>query len=255
MALCTLRWASAKAEKQVETTVLLPDGNAAGPFPVFYLLHGLSDDATIWLRRTRIEGYVAGLPLIVVMPDGYRSFYANNPGGQRMGDFIAQELPSMIERTFPARADRGGRCVGGLSMGGYGALRTALAYPDRYASATSHSGAVLHGGPLMEVPSNQSVLQRAEYERLFGPSPAGTESDLLHLARAAKASGKPLPQLRIDCGVDDFLFDNNRRFHAELDNAGYPHEYATFPGSHTWDYWDLRVREAVAFHAKAMGIK
>jgi S-formylglutathione hydrolase FrmB len=253
MALCTLRWFSGKIQKSVETQVILPDGGGPGPFPVFYLLHGLSDDSSTWLRRTRIEAYVAGLPLIVVMPDGFRSFYVNNREGHPFGDYIALELPAMIERTFHARTDRGGRCVGGLSMGGYGALRTALAHPDRYASATSHSGALCHGGPLMHPPEKETVLYAGEMGRIFGPDPTGTDADLLHLARTAHAAGH-LPKLRIDCGTDDFLFDCNQHFHRELAAANVPHEYETFPGAHTWDYWDLHVRDALAFHAKVLGI-
>jgi S-formylglutathione hydrolase FrmB len=253
MALCTLRWFSGKIQKHVETQVILPD-SGTGPFAVFYLLHGLSDDSSIWLRRTRIEAYAAGLPLIVVMPDGFRSVYVNNHAGHPFGDYISLELPAMIERTFHARTDRGGRCVGGLSMGGYGALRTALAFPDRFASATSHSGALCHGGPLMHSPDKESVLYTGEMARIFGPDPTGSDADLLHLAGQAHAAGN-LPKLRIDCGVDDFLFECNQRFHAELQAAGVPHEYETFPGAHTWDYWDVHVREALSFHATALGLK
>ncbi len=50
-------------------TVIFPEAGGEGPFPVFYLLHGLSDDHTTWSRRTSIERYVSGLPLIVVMPE------------------------------------------------------------------------------------------------------------------------------------------------------------------------------------------
>ena len=60
-------WSNALA-KQTAFNAIVPD-QGKGPFPVFYLLHGLSDDHTIWLRRTRIDSYVNDLPMIVVMPD------------------------------------------------------------------------------------------------------------------------------------------------------------------------------------------
>ncbi len=99
MALCTLSWKSAVLGKMTTTQVLLPDGKA-GPFPVLYLLHGLSDDASTWVRRSRIEVYVKDLPLVVVMPDGYRGFYTNNAEGPAYARHIGEELPGLIERTF-----------------------------------------------------------------------------------------------------------------------------------------------------------
>ena len=63
-----------------------------------------------------------------------------------------------------------------------------------------------------------------------------------------------MPKLRIDCGADDFLIEHNREFHAHLNKLKVPHEYAEFPGAHTWDYWDLHIREALAFHARALGL-
>jgi putative tributyrin esterase len=246
MAFCQVQWFSKTIVKQVGMNVVLPD-EGAGPFATFYLLHGLSDDYTIWHRRTRIEWYARAYPLIVVMPDGFRGFYTNNEQGPAYAAHFAEEMTGFIERTFPARKDRTGRCIGGLSMGGYGALRLALGYPTVYASATSHSGALLHGQ------KTWSASELAEYRRVFGPRPRGSSHDLLELARKAKAM-KKLPKLRIDCGTEDFLLEDNRAFHASLEKLGIPHEYEEFPGGHEWDYWDQHVRDALAFHTRALGI-
>src|SRR5215470_15991071 len=101
-------------------------GKKRNKYPTLYLLHGLSDDHTIWTRRTSIERYAANLPLMVVMPDGERGFYTD-----------AKEGPK-----FQTEAERAGRCIGGLSMGGYGAVKLALKHPDMFVSANSHSGAL-----------------------------------------------------------------------------------------------------------------
>src|SRR5438045_2826240 len=123
-----------------QMNVILPEkGN--GPFPVYYLLHGLSDDYTIWHRRTSIERYVSELPLIVVMPAGYRGFYTDAEQGPAYGRYMIEDVIGFVERTFPASSKRSARCVGGLSMGGYGALRLGLAHPNMFVSANSHSGA------------------------------------------------------------------------------------------------------------------
>jgi S-formylglutathione hydrolase FrmB len=251
MALCEVRWHSAVLGQKLSMNVILPEVSHA-PFPVFYLLHGLTDDHTVWLRRTNVERYVADLPLIVVMPDGHRGFYTDHVNGPAYGRYTADEIPAFVERNFPAMRTRESRCIGGLSMGGYGALRLALAHPDRYVSATSHSGAVGMGD--RDHPRDGGPVGLAEFRRIFGLSPWGTDHDLLHLARAAKAGPTPLPKIRMDCGTEDFLLDDNRTLHDELTKIGIPHEYEEFPGAHNWDYWDQHVRQAIAFHARALGI-
>jgi S-formylglutathione hydrolase FrmB len=228
--------------------VILPD-SGKGPFATFYLLHGLSDDYSIWHRRTRIEMYLANLPLIVVMPDGFRGFYTNNNEGPAYFDYMTKDLPAYIERNFPAKRTRNGRCVGGLSMGGYGALLMGLGRPDMFASVNSHSGALLCGSTVSD------IRKSAEFRRIFGPNPKGSEHDLIHLARRLKKAGKQLPSIRIDCGTEDFLLKENRTYHAELQKLGIAHQYEEFPGSHSWDYWDLHIREAIAFHAKALRLQ
>ncbi|MBN2452554.1 MAG: esterase family protein [Lentisphaeria bacterium] len=248
MAFAQMQWRSEVLGKQVGMAVILPDVGVP-PFPVFYLLHGLSDDYTIWHRRTRIEWYVRDLPLIVVMPDGFRGFYTDNAQGPDYATYMAVELPALVQRFLPARTDRGGRCIGGLSMGGYGALRLALGYPERYVSANSHSGALLFGH---RNPDPQDA-RAPEFLRITGPNPAGSTHDLLTLARRCGERGM-LPALRIDCGTEDFLLPANREFLAFLKAEGIAHEYAEFPGAHTWDYWDTHVQEALAFHCRHLGI-
>ena len=248
MALAQLQWFSQTLQKMVSTSAILPE-TGSGPFATFYLLHGLSDDQSAWLRRTRIEWYVRDLPLIVVMADGGRNFYTDNADGPAYARFFAEELPAFVERTFPARVDRIGRCVGGLSMGGYGALRLALGYPERFASANSHSGALL----AWRYDPALTSLSKDEHRRIFGAKAEGSAHDLLALAARAKRRRK-LPKLRIDCGTEDSLLGTNRSFAGTLRKLHIAHEYAVFPGAHDWDYWDLHVREAIAFHAKEMGL-
>jgi len=146
---------------------------------------------------------------------------------------------------FPTKRSRAARGVGGLSMGGYGALRIALAYPETFAAATSHSGAVLHGS--RNHPRAGGALGKQEFARIFGKSPAGSDHDIVALARRARAKGK-VPKIRIDCGAEDSLLDDNRALHARLDALRIVHEYEEFPGGHDWEYWDLHVPDALAFH-------
>ena len=250
MALVTFRWYSRVLEKHVETQLLVPE-HQTGRCATFYLLHGLSDDSTMWLRRTRLESDVAGLPLIVVMPDGFRGFYTDNHHGPAFGRYVGEELVAVIDRVFPTLPERGKRSIGGLSMGGYGALRTALTYPDRFISANSHSGAINHGR--FDTPDPPQSASDVLLRDVFGPNPRGGPNDLVALAKTAQAAGK-LPGLLIDCGDDDFLIDGNVAVHDDLTAAGVPHTFRRFPGRHDWDYWSEHVRDAIAFHAEAMGV-
>ena len=98
-------------------------------YPVLYLLHGLSDDHTIWSRRTSIERYAAEYELAVVMPDGERGFYTDMMQGPRYWTMLTEELPAIAASFFPISTRREDTYVAGLSMGGYGALKCALRLP------------------------------------------------------------------------------------------------------------------------------
>jgi len=247
MALCELRYFSEALGKQTAANVILPQGKGPGPFPVLYLLHGLSDDHTMWSRRSNLERYVADLPLIVVMPDGGRGFYCDAAEGFAYETAIARDLVSYIDTVFNTRAERAARCIGGLSMGGYGAVKLALRFPELFVSAHSHSGALdfAHG----------FWRESVEFRRIIGAEEVGGPNDLYRLAEEAAPAPASWPALRIDCGADDFLIEYNRSFHAHLEKLQAPHEYQEYPGAHTWDYWDRHIVEALAFHARHLGLR
>jgi putative tributyrin esterase len=181
------------------------------------------------------------------MPDSYRGFSTDNDQGPAYGNYH-EEMVAVMERNFPLRPERSARAVGGLSMGGYGALLLGLTHPDQYCAVVSHSGAPRHGSRLWD------EERAGEMRRVFGRDPRGSRHDLPHLARQLKSSNAQLPAMMIDCGTEDFLLGQNRSFHAELEALNFPHTYAEHPGEHNWDYWDLHVREGLQFAAAAMGI-
>jgi len=171
---------------------------------------------------------------------------------------VGEELPAFVERTFHASPARGARAIGGMSMGGYGALRVALGYPDRFCSVHSHSGAVvrLDLSLTWKQAKKDPVLRDYppdfldELRRVFGRRPMGTRHDLLALIRTARRRHRRLPRIAIDCGTEDSLLAPNREFHRQLLDAKVPHLYREYPGNHDWDYWDQRIRDAIAFHAR-----
>ena len=140
MAFATIHYFSRSLRKASSFNIVFPEDPATPrPWAVFYLLHGLSDDNTIWARRTSIERYVEGLPMAVVMPDGGRGWYTNGVEGDAYEDDLLKDVVGLVERTFPVRAERAGRAIGGLSMGGYGAVKLGLKHPEVFVSANSHS--------------------------------------------------------------------------------------------------------------------
>lgn len=244
MALIELQYFSGALQKQSSAYVIHPDKNVKGPYHCMILLHGLSDDHSIWLRRTSIERYVEGLPLVVVMPDGGRGFYIDAVEGYKYFTAMAHELPDFVEHYF-GKMDKW--CTSGLSMGGYGALRLALGRPEKFISAVSHSGAVMFGHNNPDGKSDDPFAK--EMLRITGMvDKPGGPNDLIALAKKAK----PLPAIKFDCGVEDFLLPANRMFKELLVKEGIPHHYDEFPGSHTWEYWDTHIQEAIAFHRRSL---
>jgi len=248
MAVANVDFFSRSLQKHVAFNAILPDHqDRSGPYPVFYLLHGLSDDHTAWVRWSNIERYVRELPLIVVMPDGDRSFYCDVHQGPPYEQLIVRDLIGFVDNYLHTVPKRSGRCIGGLSMGGYGAMKLGLKYPDLFCSIVGDSGAyaVFRGRRLADLDPG--------LQRLIGTNKARLENDPFHLA--TRLRGKRTPAIRFDCGTDDFLLDHNRAFAAHLRKLGIAHEYEEFAGGHTWDYWDLHVQEAIRFHLRAMNGK
>lgn len=248
MSLCVVRYRSEALQMATSMHIILPE-KGEGPFPVFYLLHGLSDDDSIWERRTRIEWFVRDLPLIVVMPNGNRGFYTDAvDGGPAHEKHIIQDVIGWVDKFLPTRRDRKDRFIGGLSMGGYGALKLALKYPCLFGAVDAHSSAIFpgHAAP----PPDRPPETRTLFLNIFGPEPSGGENDLYALAE--RIDRTMLPAIRMDCGTEDYLIDQNRAFHAHLQALGIPHEYAEFPGAHNWDFWNEHIQDGLRFLWRVM---
>lgn len=247
MSLHEVRYFSQALQKATSSFVIHPDKNVQGPYHCMLLLHGLSDDHSIWQRRTSIERYVADKPLIVVMPDGGRGFYVDALQGFQYLQAIAYELPDLLNHWFSIQ---GKWCTAGLSMGGYGAFRIALERPDLFVSAVSLSGAMTIGRYYPTETAETGDLRDApfikEFLPVFGVASPGSNNDLVELAKNAN----PLPALRFHCGTEDFLLNANRTLNQEFTDLSLSHEYEEFPGDHNWEYWDEHIQSAIRFNLK-----
>ena len=235
----------------VSAHVIIPQTGAAKRrlHPTLYLLHGLSDDHTMWMRRTSIERYAAERNLAVVMPAAGRSFYQDTSGGARYWTFLSEELPAIMRGFFPLSDKRADNFAAGLSMGGYGAMRLALSHPEKFAAAASFSGALDYVRRLRDSGKPGSRISKAEWDSVAGPgtNAAGTGSDLHFLAKRIASRRGLKPALWLSCGTGDDIIGDTRDFHIHLDALGCTHRYEESEGAHDWAYWDGQIKRAIAW--------
>ena len=208
---------------------------------VLYLLHGYSDDQSIWIRRTSVERYAAAHNLAVIMPAVNHSFYCNEVHGERYWDYVSEELPRAMYRFLKISDRPEDTFVAGLSMGGYGAMRLALTWPERFAAAASFSGAVDIARIFIRHTEDGTA------ERIFGNAKdvSGSEVDLMHLM---KVNGKALskPRLYVSCGTKDFLYESHQAFVPALIENGWEVIRHDEPNAvHSWDLWDREIKKFI----------
>jgi S-formylglutathione hydrolase FrmB len=223
-----------------------PDGDEPGEpvrYPTLYLLHGLSDDHTVWLRRTSLERYLEGRRLAVILPAAGRSFYTDALRGQRYGSFVSEELVRLARHLFPLSARREENFVAGLSMGGYGAFKLALTHPGRFAAAASLSGAL----DVARLVEEEQAAGNSELQDIFGPAGglAHSANDLFHLAAHLVRRPGPRPALYQWCGTEDFLHADNVRFRDRAAALGLMLTSEEGPGGHDWACWDAQIRRVL----------
>jgi S-formylglutathione hydrolase FrmB len=213
-----------------------------------YLLHGHSDDHTAWQRWTSIERYVEGLNLAVVMPAVHLSFYNDMAYGGKYWQFISREVSAVVRELFPLSSDRKDNFVAGLSMGGYGAFKLALTYPEQYAAAASLSGALDIRAVTSPRNNRNNRIWLAEMRTVFGDlsKVPGSKHDLFTLAKkTAKAPVKP--RLYQCCGTEDDLYADNIRFRDAISKFPLDLTYEEGPGEHNWAYWDKMIQNVLAW--------
>lgn len=247
MALLTCHLYSSALTMNTELTVILPldwrNDLRGKKLPAVYLLHGLTDDCTSWQRRTNIETYAERHGFAVIMPEVQRSFYTDMKFGIAYFTYITQELPQLCEQMFPLANTREGRFVAGLSMGGHGALKCALTFPEHYAACGAFSSAV----DIKQLfKKGEGSLIQKEAPAIYGEK-IDEQEDVFFLAKQAAESEKPLPKLFLSCGTLDSLYDNNERFYKHAAGLGYDIQGYEAPAGHEWPFWDESIRQALGF--------
>ena len=231
MAFVDLKIFSDALGMQTDVYVIIPERRKAGEIPkTLYLLHGLSDDNTIWMRRTSIERYAEKYGICVVMPFAGKSFYCDMKYGMKYYTYIAKELPEIMKTLFGLSDDRENNFVAGLSMGGYGALKLALREKGRFCAAAGLSAAC-------DIATRR---EKSYYPTVFGDEEAPWDDNLFELA--ARSGDETKPRIYLGVGTEDFLYEENQRFKAHLLSLGYDLTYRESPGAHSWDFWDEYIK-------------
>ncbi|MBQ9263976.1 MAG: esterase family protein [Clostridia bacterium] len=253
MALIDITISSQVLEREVDLLAILPEdtrgmigmgGADASICPTLYLLHGMSDDHTIWLRRTSIERYAAEKGLAVIMPCADLSFYTDQKMGDPFWTFITEELPSVCQSLFPQLSPRReDTYVAGLSMGGYGALKCGLRAYNTFSYAAGLSSVadvsiVAHNDP-------KFLGSRHYWEDIYGDIDAisGSFDDLFAAGQDyAKKKEKPPIHLYMWCGTEDALYSQNVKLKKHLQKLKLDLTYEESPGTHSWACWDEKIQ-------------
>ena len=255
MAQMEFQYYSKALKKVTNVNVILPEvhktaegiGHPGDTYKTLYLLHGLSGDHTSWLQKTSIARYATEYGIAVVMPDVGRSWYTNTAYGENYFTFVAEELPAVCRSYFKGMSDkREDNYVAGLSMGGYGAMKIALTYPDRYCGCVTLSGA-------LDITRKNRPRNLTEWRALFDynlqdfDQLLNNEHDVYGLVRKNHAAGLPFPKLFIWCGTEDDLIHNNRSMRDLLTELGIEHCYKESEGTHSWQWWDLHIQAGLKY--------
>jgi S-formylglutathione hydrolase FrmB len=211
------------------------------------LLHGLSDNYSVWEHRTPILRYAEEYDIAVIMPEVQRSFYQDMKNGPAYFAYISEELPLLAASMFNVSVSPDDLYIAGLSMGGYGAFYTALSHPEKYAGVGCFSSAC----DIRSIIENDNyvvmdVLAGLDGDRrgVFGESSEVPDSsDLFSLvAEAAKKPKKPA--IFMTCGTEDFLYDSNIRLRDHIQTTGaFTFTYEEWPGIHEWGFWELSIQK------------
>lgn len=248
MALIELNIYSESLRMQTEVLIVMPQKSNDGEIginaksahdkcKVLYLLHGLSDDNTIWMRRTSIERYASELGVAVVMPNASRSFYTDMHYGGKFYTYVAKELPRIIEGMFNISDKREDKFIAGLSMGGYGALKIGIRECDSFS----------HCAGLSSVADLKSSIPtfRADLINIFGEDISiGEEDDLFSLYENNKANPNK-PRVFMGVGVNDPLYPGNKRLSELISDSGYDFTYRESAGTHSWAFWDEYIQHVL----------
>lgn len=242
MAILQTNFYSNSLNRQVPINAVIPMGGEK-PLKTMYLLHGIFGNYMDWLTCSRVAYWADERNLAVIMPSADNSFYVDNEkAGAMYGEFFGRELVDATRELFPLSEKREDTFIAGLSMGGFGAVRTGLRYPQTFGALAGLSSALIVEDAVNSDEGTPTIIGRRSYfASVFGDLDKLTGSDNDPKALAVKTKKEELPAIYLCCGTEDFLLKQNQDFHKYLEEHGIPHTYVEDAGDHNWDYWDSHI--------------
>lgn len=214
------------------------------PPKTLILLHGYAGDETEWVNQGRAELLARRYNLHVVIPNGYTTFYLDRPDkGHNFCTYLGQDMIAYLRKTFGIAASREDTLIAGVSMGGFGALHTAFAYPENFGSVIAlSSGLIQHEVAQMRPETGGNGIANYEYYAATFGEPTKlleSENNPEVLVERALAGGQSIPKIFMACGTEDFLLPTNRQFHSFLQEHGIEAElYVGQNRGHNYDFWN-----------------
>ncbi len=222
------------------------------PAKTLILLHGYSGDSTDWLYNSAAADYSLKYNLAVVMPSGGVSFYVDKKAtGHQYCKYIGEDLIKYLRDTFGLAQNREDTFIGGLSMGGFGALHTGLMYPETFGGVIALSSALIIDG-LKNMKPGMADPVMANYEYYvdtFGDLSKAAKSD--HnpevLFKRNVKNGVENPRIYMACGTEDFLLEPNRKMRDFLKKKKADLLYEEGPGVHDWNFWTPHAYNGIEY--------
>lgn len=239
-------------DKNLPPFLLEGNQNYKRPTKALILLHGYSGDCTDWLYNSPVYDLCLKYNLAIVMPTGGLNFYLDNKAtGRQWCSFIGNDLINYLRDTFGLAMKKEDTYIGGLSMGGFGSLHTAFAYPERFEGVIALSSAlIIHKLKDMKPDMQDPVMANYEYYvDTFGDLKEAETSkhnpEVLFLEN--KEKGITNPRIYMACGSEDFLIEDNRAMRDFLNNNGADLHYIEGPGIHNWDFWNPHIKDGLKY--------
>jgi len=237
-----VRFFSAALKREMSYRVFMPAEAGNRKLAVVYLLHGGDGSFRDWSNYTDVARLGTGV--LLIMPQGDDSYYVNaaQRAEDRYEDYIVNDLMADVAQRFPARSDREGRAIIGVSMGGFGAINLALHHPDLFIFVGGLSSAI-------DVPrrpfSWRRFGQSRRYSAVFCPPGSETRRRNDPFLEVRTAYAAKLPYFYLSCGQKEGLLAPNREFAAALDRYGIKHEFHSLSGGHDWNRWSAELPDVM----------